>query len=756
MSGNQSIEVEILTENPSITSTVVSRTPQVQVDMDMAAVKVPRIEKTTEILKGDNDGNAIAATPNEDYQTPLVAGTDYQTPLTAGTDYWQPPVLVTLSNGADNVYTSSLSDAEITALAMQKRFVYVAGSDRAAALLIPLVSIGYNPDPMQNIGVQFATTIQNGSWATVFTVHVIGTNAYVFEQIVESRIEIDGILKGRSDGGITAAIAGFDYQTPLVAGTDYQTPLPSQSGNNGKFLTTNGSAMSWGAAYVKPANGIPKSDLDSAVQTSLGKADTALQSAPVTSVNSATGDVVITAAGLGAYEKPNGGIPKTDLDSGVQTSLGKADTALQSAPVTSVNTQTGDVVITAAGLGAYEKPAGGIPASDLDSSVQTSLGKADTALQSAPVTSVNTKTGAVSLDATDVGALPSGTAVDTVKQNYPDPTSYSYWRPLVIGKSAVSGATDPFAEQTDEVYTFSAIRAQPSTGTVKASVFDGTATLAVRIPYGEVDSTSVNTAFTATVDGITELKNGVCCYIRNDVVAGTTGLTLNVNGLGAKPVYASNADATRTTSGWSAAITLLLVYNENRVSGGCWDGYYGIPNSNSIGYQIRTNSATLKVKTYCGRYRLLFKSPDGEYFVPANADSQTSAAKTHTVTTEKIDPFGGIRYYASTSVLSANAAVGVAVAWQQYNGTLGYSFNNTNAALTLTTSKPVYIVCTPNTDGSANIDANTPYTQDLPTTNDGKIYIYLGIASSATAVEVEVTHPVYYHNGTGIRIWTGQ
>lgn len=57
----------------------------------------------------------------------------------------------------------------------------------------------------------------------------------------------------------------------------------------------------------------------------------------------------------------------------------------------------------------YTKPSGGIPKSDLASSVQTSLGKADTALQSAPVTSVNGKTGAVSLGAGDVGALPSST-----------------------------------------------------------------------------------------------------------------------------------------------------------------------------------------------------------------------------------------------------------------------------------------------------------------------------------------------------------
>ena len=57
----------------------------------------------------------------------------------------------------------------------------------------------------------------------------------------------------------------------------------------------------------------------------------------------------------------------------------------------------------------YTKPESGIPKSDLATGVQTSLDKADSALQSAPVTSVNGKTGAVQLGASDVGALPTST-----------------------------------------------------------------------------------------------------------------------------------------------------------------------------------------------------------------------------------------------------------------------------------------------------------------------------------------------------------
>lgn len=82
---------------------------------------------------------------------------------------------------------------------------------------------------------------------------------------------------------------------------------------NGSYLIQLDTKI-W-TAYQKPSTGIPKTDLASAVQTSLGKADS-------------------------AYQKPSGGIPATDLASGVQTNLGLAATA-------------------------YQKPSGGIPSTDL-------------------------------------------------------------------------------------------------------------------------------------------------------------------------------------------------------------------------------------------------------------------------------------------------------------------------------------------------------------------------------------------------------
>ena len=60
----------------------------------------------------------------------------------------------------------------------------------------------------------------------------------------------------------------------------------------------------------------------------------------------------------------------------------------------------------------------------------------------------------------------------------------------------------------------------------------------------------------------------------------------------------------------------------------------------------------------------------------------------------------------------------------------------------------------PQSNGSAIIDPDTPITQTLPTSADGKIYIYLGEANSSTQIFLPYQHPVYYYEDGAIRLWT--
>lgn len=104
----------------------------------------------------------------------------------------------------------------------------------------------------------------------------------------------------------------------------------------------------------------------------------------------------------GTYSKPSTGIPKTDLASAVQTSLGLADTALQShqdisgkidksAQATKTSTMTQAVGIDSNGK-LWTSPGGG---------------------GTGAVSSVNGMTGDVTLNAANVGALPDDTVIPT-------------------------------------------------------------------------------------------------------------------------------------------------------------------------------------------------------------------------------------------------------------------------------------------------------------------------------------------------------
>lgn len=103
------------------------------------------------------------------------------------------------------------------------------------------------------------------------------------------------------------------------------------------------------------------------------------------------------------------------------------------------------------------------------------------------------------------------------------------------------------------------------------TTYDIRSSITSAIPMGTVDSTSTSTAFTATVEGITELKDGVCLYLNNSVINCASGFTVNINGLGAKGMY-SNKTGSRISGYFSKNITVMLVYNTSRDSGnGGWD-----------------------------------------------------------------------------------------------------------------------------------------------------------------------------------------
>ena len=116
---------------------------------------------------------------------------------------------------------------------------------------------------------------------------------------VQSRIRVTGLLKGDGDD-ISAAIAGTDYVAPDGDGSNVTAAFTAAETREnivtGEKLSVLFSKIAkWFVDFGSLAfkSTVDKSDLAQDVQTSLGKADSALQNAPVTSVNGQTGAVTV-------------------------------------------------------------------------------------------------------------------------------------------------------------------------------------------------------------------------------------------------------------------------------------------------------------------------------------------------------------------------------------------------------------------------------------------------------------------------------
>ena len=237
------------------------------------------------LVKGNGVNALTAAIAGTDYQTAqsvtgivkssgttrsaAVAGTDYQaaqsvngivkssgttrSAAVAGTDYQAP--IGTISgivkgNGA-NALTAATAGTDY-----QAPIGTISGlvkGNGANALTAAVANADYQT-PVSATGILKSSGVSgNISAATAGTDY-------------QAPVSATGILKSSGvSGNISAAIAGTDYQAPVsatgilkssgvsgnisaaTAGTDYQAPLPTQSGQNGKYLTTDGTTLSWGA-----------------------------------------------------------------------------------------------------------------------------------------------------------------------------------------------------------------------------------------------------------------------------------------------------------------------------------------------------------------------------------------------------------------------------------------------------------------------------------------------------------------------------
>ena len=314
------------------------------------------------------------------------------------------------------------------------------------------------------------------------------------------------------------------------------------------------------------------------------------------------------ADGATAYQKPVGGIPNTDMTSGVQTSLDKADTA-------------------------YQLPSGGIPKTDLSSSVQTSLGKADTALQEhQSLDNYYTKSqtdGVVATEETRAKAAEKANAddIDAIEAKIPSAaTDQNQLADKQYVNSSIQTATaaykGSFNEVSDLSLTISATHAQIGTALggaiasadnndyafVQIPTADATPTVIAKVERYKFNGTDWTYEYDLNNSGFTQAQWDAL----NSMI--TSGLVTKLSAL------PTNSELTTLLAGKQAVISDLQTIREGAAAGAT---AYQKP-----GTGIPDTDLSSGVQTSLGKAESAYQVPSGG--IPSNdmaAAVQTSLTK---------------------------------------------------------------------------------------------------------------------------------
>jgi len=179
---------------------------------------------------------------------------------------------------------------------------------------------------------------------------------------------------------------------------------------------------------------------------------------------------------------------------------------------------------------------------------------------------------------------------------------------------------------------------------------------------------------------------------------------------------------------------------------------------NDPNYQNREQYASRTAHSFIGRYMLVLSRNDGTIIPTVTVDNNITTTKTYN-TADEFDPFGGIFYFYGSGTTAAGGNVPNGYLYDQIMMDLRYGFNvgGYNTTSLITARKPFYLVATPQSNGMAKIHSSG-FSQTLPTSDNGLIYIYLGTIYEDTypyRLNLALHHPVYWYKNGAVRQFTG-
>lgn len=258
-------------------------------------------------------------------------------------------------------------------------------------------------------------------------------NAITMDSEINSAVGSEATLRSAADTALQASITALqnNKQDNLTAGDCVSIINNVISATGFKVLASDNvtiSTLNKGAYQINAPTG--GCDLYYSTQNSVKLEGDTTSYLLVTDTNKwvlATDSTVYVGSSTFAKElqtKLTAGANITIANDTISSTAGVVDSELSTTSENAVQNK----VVTNALNGKYEKPVGGIPATDLASAVQTSLGKADTALQSISSSDVTTALGYTPYNATNPNGytkVESSTTNGNIKINGSETTVYT-------------------------------------------------------------------------------------------------------------------------------------------------------------------------------------------------------------------------------------------------------------------------------------------------------------------------------------------
>ena len=273
------------------------------------------------------------------------------------------------------------------------------------------------------------------------------------------------------------------------------------------------------------------------------------------------------------------------------------------------------------------------------------------------------------------------------------------------------------------------------------------------IPFGTSSSAADATQKNVTISSITSLRTGQVIIIQPTVTSTVANSTIKLNSFDPYPMMYNGAAITTSTD--------AIVWTANVPSWWRFDGTnwvflgHGLDSNTTytINYSIDAGVYTCGTGAYpVTRYSLIAQKANGtwEKITATNASYSTSTSKSVNTNGFRLNQ---LRYHsAKTDYTTAGASIATNTVYEKAASVdLRYS-TNCGATTSFAIGDYIYLVGTIGSDGLFYFSTSNWWTNTLPSTNDGKVYIRIGIALAANGYTCSFfeDRPIFYHNGTKI------